>query len=189
MAEQIFAKTLRLILPETANSLNIPAEAPTFISPVTSEPSVCRHCGITYAPLVYQTGQTTVAQHYHAKSGGIYFVCMPSTKRLKALLYTSGFIAFVQPLGPIATERLFTDVVGRSEAVRVIAIQAYCMHSKHYSPHSLDAGILASRPPDPDANLLPGQLIPHCEQLPLTKYRHPRFRFTARDGTICIRMI
>jgi hypothetical protein len=189
MDAELYTKTLRLVMPETALSLNIPAEVPTFVSPMVSNPNYCRYCGITYSPLTYQTGQITEAQHYHEGTGGIYFWYLPATKPVAGLVYNSGFLAFVEPIGRIIKQNPLNETIGRADAVQVIGIRAYCLHSRHRTPHALESGILATVSPDLNKQLLPGQLLPHCEELQFTKNRHPQFRFTARDGTICISMI
>lgn len=56
-------KTLRLVTPERASALGIPAEAPVFVSPYVHLAVRCPNCVGTWAPLVYGFGRRTTSVH------------------------------------------------------------------------------------------------------------------------------
>ena len=68
-------KYLRVIPPEQANALGIPAEAPVLVSPIVTG-NLCRYCGTHYQPLVYPLEGLVEAHHWHPSylpsPGGIY---------------------------------------------------------------------------------------------------------------------
>jgi hypothetical protein len=99
---------LRLVTAKFANSLGIPAEAPTFISPYIGGPERCDLCSVTFTPLVYQTGRVTYAQHYHPGEGGIYFSIATREEWLAWLtggegIGPTGFVAHIEPIGQVET--------------------------------------------------------------------------------------
>lgn len=97
-------KALRLITPELANSLGLPAEAPVFSSPYITRKGVCNECRVSYEPLVYQVGMTTKAHHFCKNNGGGIYVYDPlSMDRSGAQwVYRTGlWQAVVVPSGPI----------------------------------------------------------------------------------------
>lgn len=67
----MYYKSICLMTPEHARALNIPAEAPVFISGYISGTHECRECERDYSPLVYGFGRPTMAQHT-CLNGGIY---------------------------------------------------------------------------------------------------------------------
>lgn len=93
-------KQLRLISPEHANELGIPAEAPVLVSPYISREGDCIICNVKYRPLMYQVGFTTKAHHTCKENGGIYTQLYEDESR--KWVYTDGlFRAHVIPHGPI----------------------------------------------------------------------------------------
>jgi hypothetical protein len=93
-------KHLRLVTPERANKLGIPAEAPTFCSPYIHE-GFCHLCDVHYTPLIYQIGQTTEAQHFCVQGGGGIYVQLPEDSSRRWLYNDGLFTATVLPSGPI----------------------------------------------------------------------------------------
>jgi hypothetical protein len=117
-AHTFFIKQLRLVPAEEAERHGIPAEAPTFLSPYVHGSKRCTvsGCGVHYRPLVYQTGYTTTAHHYHGiGEGGIYFYISPEPQLPCSIPNEAGWIAQVEPLGEWATRDTF---VGQAPAVR-----------------------------------------------------------------------
>ena len=166
-----YLKSLRLVTAQTAHSLGIPAEGPTFVSDMTAAPQRCRSCPVTYTPLVYQTGEVTVAQHYHDHCGGIY--CYATTIALhateeeicEAILVGSvhgsddsllpprpyGFLARLEPQGRISIDPARSGgcvrcaPCARAEAVRTREIAAFCVQW-HPQYQELHEGILLEYP-------------------------------------------
>lgn len=119
--EKIYYKTLRLITPDVAQKLGIPAEAPVFISPHVI-PGTCSLCGRSYNPLVYQTGRVVDAHHFHKDelgSGGIFWNIADSPPGFIG----AGWLAILSSVGKIVEN---PNASGRSEAVIVKRIIAFC---------------------------------------------------------------
>src|SRR3989344_4909723 len=125
-------KALRLITPERAQKVGIPAEAPVFVSPYISEAHRCSVCDKSFTPLVYQVGYTVDSQHFHDENGGIY--SSPTLDgSMKHLELNGGFIAVLEPLGKYVEKTVFVpqweyvDVLHeiRSEGARINGIKAY----------------------------------------------------------------
>lgn len=94
-------KHLRLVTPERANELGIPAEAPVLCSPYVSGTYRCDICNVKYTPLIYQIGQETEAQHFCKENGGGIYTQIPEDKS-DHWQYNKGlFTALVRPQGPI----------------------------------------------------------------------------------------
>lgn len=93
-------KALMLVTPERANELNIPAEAPVFVSPYVSDEGHCSQCHIRYTPLVYNIGHTTEAQHFCKQGGGLY-VRTPEDNTNKWIYSDNLWHATVVARGPI----------------------------------------------------------------------------------------
>jgi hypothetical protein len=194
-----FVKTLRLVTPRIANSLGIPAEAPTFLSPEVDEPRRCDSCPVTYTPLVYQAGELTHTQHYHEESGGIYFYTTTSLRVVASLAQMSGFIASLEPIGQLHIERARGDRYGRAEAVRTREIAIYCQHRQTclrgllVHPRDdceLQEGILLELPsPNSTRRCLfhdskPGDLLPLCGTDEPQEREHAAFHLHVHDGTL-----
>jgi hypothetical protein len=134
MSPPHYVKTLRLVPPDVANQLGIPAEAPTFLSPLVHRPQACSvpTCTTFYRPLHYATGRVSAAPHYHRTRGGVYFyVVMGSLGFLDALIEHMGWIATVEPLGSTVIDPLGGDYgTGRAQAVLVTAITAWCRNKE-----------------------------------------------------------
>jgi hypothetical protein len=193
-----FVKTLRLVTPGIANSLGIPAEAPIFLSPAIDMPRFCGTCRRTYSPLVYQTGQVTVAQHYH-DIGGIYCYVTTSLRIIARLAAMSGFIATLEPIGQLRIERVGGDRYGRAEAVRTKAIAVYCQHratcirgllTRPCDLIELQEGMLVEHP-SPIAprcrftrDCKEGSLFPLCDAEELEERERGAFHFQVRDSTL-----
>jgi hypothetical protein len=180
MSKTYYFKQLRLAPADVLNQMGIPAEAPAFLSPVVDLARHCRVCPISYTPLVYQTGQVTYAQHYHATVGGIYFIVRHQL-HLELLSELTGWFAEIEPLGKTAIYCDDSSRRGRSEAVRCIAISAWCMG--HNESHALESGLLFVCP---FSRYHPGMFVPVCDQcaqedLPA---KYMPLRFQIRDGTV-----
>ena len=187
----IYYKLLRLVLPQVANQLGIPAEAPTFLSPQILRPQRCKHtpCPAIIAPLVYQTGQITRSPHYHSTGGGIYFSTAPADSLDKSYPRISGFFAILGLIG----EHTFDDngrvTVGRAEAVYVYQIQAFCQHRESdwgrvdyrgCQHQFLQDGILLKECSSTDAE----QLLPFCAYGAREENQQAVLRFHVREGTV-----
>ena len=127
MSKTYYFKQLRLAPPDVLNQMGIPAEAPTFLSPLVDLARHCRVCPTRYTPLVYQTGQVTYAQHYHATVGGIYF-WVRHQFQLDMLLGLTGWFVQLESLGKTAiyghdSRRLGTTA---SAAIRPYAASCLC---------------------------------------------------------------
>lgn len=94
-------KALKLVLPELANSYDIPAEAPVFISPYIVHKSHCYVCEADYSPLLYQIGRTTHAQHTCKTNGGGIYVRLASDHSGKWVYTNDLWDCIVHPHGPI----------------------------------------------------------------------------------------
>jgi hypothetical protein len=197
---EIYIKTLRLVPAEYVNRLGMPAEAPTFVSPIIDTRRPCLICRrTTYAPLVYQTGYVTTAHHYHhCHSGGIYCFLATSPSFLASIAELTGFVAQVEPIGKMNTQVISGDICARAEAVRTTRIMAFCLHpatSRGLTSHprgiiALEEGILLTRPTDNSAwrrvstDTQPGDLLPLCGPDELVQQEHAPFSFHIRDGTV-----
>lgn len=151
--ETIYMKQLRLISPEVAyHGYNLPVEAPIFVSPNIQTEQNC-NCKIDYTPLVYQTGLTIEAQHFHPESGGIYYYELNDPKDLKDFIVAAdhanftphGWYAILSPLGETIYDTSinidgFSLIAKRAEAVLVERIQAFCVAHKYR--HELTNGAL-----------------------------------------------
>ena len=116
---------LRLITPEQAHTLGLPAEVPVSVSAYVPEGWRCDTCGATFTPLVYQTGHVTPSQHVHADAGGIYVYSRTDLSIKRNASCSSGCAAFVEPLGQIRLRWHRAGVLaGRASAVRVRALNA-----------------------------------------------------------------
>ena len=180
MSKTYYFKQLRLAPADVLNQMGIPAEAPAFLSPVVDLARHCRVCPIRYTPLVYQTGQVTYAQHYHATVGGIYFFARHQL-HLELLSELTGWFAQIEPLGKTAIYGHDSRRLGRSEAVRCIAISAWCIG--HNENHAMESGLLFVCP---FSHNHPGMFVPVCDQyaqedLPA---KYMPLRFQIRDGTV-----
>lgn len=82
-------KQLRLISPEHANELGIPAEAPVLVSPYISREGDCIICNVKYRPLMYQVGFTTKAHHTCKENGGGIYTQLYEDESRK-WVYTDG---------------------------------------------------------------------------------------------------
>lgn len=121
-------KALRLITPERANELGVPAEAPVFCSPYVTHSRHCDQCMKDYGPLVYQVDRETVAQHWHQQAvswrgnstiGGIY-VYLPEDRSQKWIYDEHLWIALATPRGPL---RMGDDRGFQFEAITLKQIQ------------------------------------------------------------------
>lgn len=98
MQSHVYYKFLRLVRPEDAQKLGIPAECPVFVSPfVTGAQQPCQECGECFTPLVYQTGHRIQAQHFCENYGGIYFNSFQPRQTQEP--YLSDWIATLTPVG------------------------------------------------------------------------------------------
>lgn len=93
-------KNLRLVTPERANELGVPAECPVLCSPYVNTTNHCDVCNIDYKPLIYQVGQQTTAHHFCKQDGGIYVQDAQDVSS-KWVYYKGLFQAVVIPHGPI----------------------------------------------------------------------------------------
>src|SRR5919198_1120867 len=112
MSTTYYFKYLRLAPAERADELDIPAEAPVFLSPMVSAPQSCSICAVTYSPLLYAPGHVTYSQHYHGMDGGIYFLMRTETRftNTNSLFHPTGWLAQVEPIGKTA---IFETTKGR----------------------------------------------------------------------------
>jgi hypothetical protein len=76
----------------------------------------------------------TYAQHYHATVGGIHF-WVRHQLHLDLLFELTGWFAQIEPLGKTAIYGHDSSRLGRSEAVRCIAISAWCMGHNESQQH------------------------------------------------------
>jgi hypothetical protein len=194
MIQSQMVKQLRLITPRKAEKLGVRAEAPVFISPRTDKRRQCTLCPVVYTPIVYQTGQVTTAQHWHENEGGIYLYVINNAKFLEALCNQSGWIAQVETIGQIAINGSPTNLQGRAEAVRCLAISAWCQHQhtekayrniRGHPPHLITEGLIAS---DDTYDWPDSELLPVCAKTNLPKYRRTPFAFHVRDGFVFFQM-
>jgi hypothetical protein len=97
------------------------------------------------------------------------------------LFELTGWFAQIEPLGKTAIYGDDSRLLGRSEAVRCIAISAWCMG--HTESHALESGLLFVCP---FSRYHPGMFAPVCDQWAqahlLAKYMPLRFQI--RDGTV-----
>ena len=138
----------------------------------------CSTCSATFSPLVYQTGQVTVAEHYHADEGGIYFLVTTGGHDVSLLAETSGFAACLQP-------------IGRDEAMLCTQIHTYCMHRTHPNGlQELREGVLLKGPTGRrDLHIMacvPGNLLPLYGPEELDPGEHAPFRFHVRGATVSL---
>ena len=189
MSTTYYLKHLRLAPAELANELDIPAEAPVFLSPVVNAPQRCSICAVTYSPLLYAPGHVTYSQHYHGLDGGIYFLVRKETRFTKSLFHPTGWLAQVEPIGKTAIYETSMGRLGIAEAVSCTGIAAWCLCSepeirrlirRPHKRHLLDSGVLLGWPYE-ERHL--GMFVPVCEDA----VREPHavaFRFQIRDGTV-----
>lgn len=147
-------KHLRLVTPERANELGIPAEAPVLCSPYISGTNHCDICNVKYTPLIYQVGQETEAQHFCTSGGGIY-TQIPEDKS-DHWQYNKGlFTALVRPQGPI---RMGNDRGYQFRSVTPTSIQlpicATCGTSWRWGHIEYAVGL---------SDIHPNTLVPVCE--------------------------
>lgn len=162
-------KALKLILPDLANELDIPSEAPTFISPYITSKSMCHECGVWYSPLLYAHGTTTTAQHFCKDHGGIY-VRLPEDDTAKWVYSNDLWHAVVQPNGPI---RMGNDRGYQFKSVKVL---------KFSTPICISCGAPATRGP---LGIRSSVLLPLCGEC---NSNHNlvdwTFRYSEEDGSI-----
>jgi hypothetical protein len=159
-ANFVRSKNLRLISPEWARKLGIPAEGPVFVSPYIREAKKCG-CGTEYKPLIYQVGRNPVkAHHFHGPdSGGIYYDNSVEEDAPVTTMY--GFVAVLEPVG----RKFETSWDGNSEAVLVKQIRVFCEGHRVSGfgfgayEEELKEGVVVGDSED-DASLL----IPLCNQ-------------------------
>jgi hypothetical protein len=189
-----YLKHLRLVPPEWCHPLGIPAESPTFISPVTLKPQPCQRCGITYSALVYQAGEITHAQHWHDSSGGVYFFVRRRRSLRETIMVETGWFAELELLGKTRFERdaMRRQHQGRAEAVRCLQMYAHCTASEArtqltqlhcYQPHRshlLEQGVLL---PMGGSD---GILVPVCDDMGVPPEYAP-LAFTIRNGVVYFR--
>lgn len=185
------SKDLRLIVPELARELEIPAEAPVFVSPYVSETVRCG-CGVEYRPLVYQVGREIKAHHFHRRlyvSGGIYYDKSP-LKEYAKLTTMYGFVAILEPVG----RKYESNDDGESEAVLVKGIRVFCEGHRTSGfgegrfVEELEEGIVAS------TSYIPDLLFPLCDRF---IEEHPsylqrlkiRYNFKTIDGEVLFSQI
>jgi len=163
------SKDLSLITQELANSLGIPAEAPVFTSPYLRQQLKCEDCGVEYKPLVYQTGYTVKAHHFHEdQDGGIYY--HPKEDREHGEI---GWYTILEPIGQ-------SSIYGRSEAVNVLGIYGTCnIHHYRNELENLDEGMAVLNP-------FTNSLLPVCYPIAETEqFSNPtRYRFKIVDGEV-----
>lgn len=94
-------KHFRLITPEYAEELRVPAECPVLCSPYIKAQNYCHICHVAYRPLVYQIGHTTEAHHFCATNGGGIYVQLYEDHTDKWHYEHGLFSALVHPHGPI----------------------------------------------------------------------------------------
>lgn len=178
MTTPYFLKQLRLLPAISAGSLGLPAEAPTFVSPIIGEQHRCDLCSVIYSPLWYQVGYITSAQHQHATGGGTYCYhrCRPGIS--EAYIREYGWISQVEPLGALQREKSGGETVARADAVRCLRIAAWCLRDSFvlrrqlrevHPPHPLERGLLVLYRVSPGGHVV---LLPICnlcdqEELPL----------------------
>jgi hypothetical protein len=119
-------KALKLITPERANELDIPAEAPVFISPYVTKRRHCNFCHKDFSPLIYQVGQTTTAQHTCKTGGGGIYVRLSDDTSKKWIYYDYLWTAIVNPHGPI---RMGNDRGYQYESVTPVRMAPPTCHS------------------------------------------------------------
>jgi hypothetical protein len=188
-----YVKTLRLVPPDVANQLGIPAEAPTFLSPLVRGAQACSvpTCDVVYTPLMYATGRVSAASHYHRNCGGVYFyVVTDSLDFLDALLDHAGWLAGLEPRGTTMIDPPGRDYgTGRAEAVLVKAISAWCMNreldgheylGRPHGRHLVEEGLLYHYPGSRQNRDL---LLPVCDRGEIDVEYAP-LRFMVRDGQV-----
>lgn len=125
--QQMQFKMLKLISGDLPDA-NIHLETPTFVSPVRNDRVRCGDCRVAFTPLVYASGRSTSAHHFHEREGGIYFYEEPD--RLNNFFnawiqtYKSGWIAMLENHGEIIKGELPDS--RRSPEVLVKGIRAFC---------------------------------------------------------------
>ena len=189
-AKVVGFKVLKLISPEHAKKLGLPAESPTFVSAIQSGKDWCTSCGVTYEPLVYQKGYLVQAHHFHkSTNGGVYYeenVVVADgyfNSWMQALI--SGWIAMVNPAG---SEVSFSNGHVRSPQVFVEKIRAFCTDRNCMSgPKSkeLGEGIAFI------ADEYRGELLPICSlEKHLLHVSRARYTFkTTEDGEVLFSQI
>ncbi len=184
-------KVLKLIPPETANQLGIPAEAPVFVSPFIRGAETCRDCGTTFTPLVYQTGYEVTAQHFHERSGGIYFysTLSPAVVAARGMDNPYAWMGLVEPHGlidPPYDERWLADwreeapdlvMESRAEQVYVHEIRAY----HRGRPEAITEGVLIANCLTDKSHGL-RRLSPECGSA--LSVGQPVFRFIVDQGEV-----
>jgi hypothetical protein len=189
VSKAYFVKQLRLTPVDLACQLDIPVEAPVFLSPNINRQERCRYCPVLYGAIVYQTGYVAAAHHWHERTGGIYFYVRYSGYFHGELVERTGWLARIEPLGKTWIEDTCCGCFGRAEAVRCISISAWCMASawgirsvvpQPHKPHPIDHGCLLRLPLDHDHA---GLLVPLCDQAEVPE-RYTPLRFHIRDGAV-----
>jgi hypothetical protein len=197
-----YVKLLRLTPAQGCQKLGITAENPAFLSPALTKEERCPLCNAAYRPLVYQTGQLTLAHHWHKDCGGIY-VFVRSKQWLRDLpMGHPGWIAGVELMGQqwLSPRRGAGTRFGTAEAVYCWQISAQCM-AGNGNTHVLLKHVATTKPPFPhphhdvqQALLLPvppdmsypGALVPICERIEIPP-QHAPLAFVIRDGTVYFR--
>lgn len=169
-------KELRLVTAESAKRFGIVTESPVFISPYIKHDEVCS-CGVIFKPLVYPTGFTVQADHFHDGGegtrkffygmGGIYYhdTVKPSTMTTGV----NGWLAEVTPISELS------QIGGtRAKSVRIDSMRAFCF--SHNYREELREGLVVSILEEPDI------LYPHCEDV--SKVFAVRYRFNIKDGFV-----
>lgn len=161
-------KTLRLITPELANALDIPAESPVFVSPYVTAKSHCDECDVDYTPLIYGVGHRTEAQHF-CNNGGIYL-----SGSITDQWQEGSWIAQVQieqqavRLLRYGSLRSGTAIITVAAVTPVRFISPRCHNAKRLgirgegcTNYALTEGVL-DYPYKPLVSVLPGDLVPYC---------------------------
>lgn len=173
-------KHLRLVTPERANELGIPAEAPVLCSPYTSG-GYCQICKIQYTPLIYQVGQTTEAQHFCKEAGGGIYVQIPEDHSTTWVYEPGLFTASVQPSGPI---RMGQDRGYQFRSVKPLYLhvpRCYDCH-EHIAQGHIEINYNCHFQYEyQEHNLVPICLSCHS---PAATHRNTEWQFILNDGTL-----
>lgn len=173
-------KALRLISPEQANDLGIAAEAPVFVSSFINHAYPCEECGVTYTPMVYQTGYMAESQHFHQTEGGIYS-CVNLESALRQTMQYRGivFIGISEPIGQLLIEPYGSlgDFISRSEMLRINAIKAYSIKDRNEVYEGFVDGFLFKGTK---------HLMSNAQRLPSVD---SRYGFSIQDGEVHFRTV